>query len=54
MLGVSTAHLAELASARIGALLVRADKQNIWVIVKDVVCAIAVMHVIVKDHYLHA
>ncbi len=52
MLPGTAAHLCELASPRVGALLVRAHKQDVWVIIEDVMCAIAMMDIIVKDHDL--
>lgn len=54
MLAGAAAHLSELATARIGSLLMCADEQDVRVIIEDVVSAVAVMHVIVKDHNLHA
>lgn len=38
--------------AWVDSFLVTADKQNRWVVVKDVLCAIAMMHVKVVYHDL--
>ncbi len=52
MLPSTAADLCELASSRIGALLVCAHKQDVWIVIEDVMCAIAMMDIIVKDHDL--
>ena len=53
MLPTSAANLRQLACARIAALLVSADEQDVGIIIEDVMGAIAMMDVIVENEHLH-
>ena len=53
MLSIPRPNLCQLACAGIAALLVSAYKQDVGIIIEDVMCAIAVMDVIIKDQHLH-
>ena len=48
-----SAHFCQLACAGVGALLVAAHKQDAGIIVEDVMRAVAMMYIVVKNHHLH-
>lgn len=53
MLSIPRSNLCQLACARIAALLVSANEQDVGIIIEDVMRAVAVMDIVIKDQHLH-
>ncbi len=45
-------YICQLACAWVGALLMCAHKENILVLIEYIVCAVAMMHIKIKNHDL--
>ena len=51
-LAIPSAHICQFAGAWIDALLMGAEKQDSGIFMEQVICAISMVHIIIKYHYL--